>query len=143
MRIHQLRPIHKSRRRKRVGRGGKRGTYSGKGIKGQRARAGKRIRPALRDLVKKIPKLRGIGFKKPRKIMATLNIERLNKNFEDNERVSPRSLFEKRLVGKIKGRLPEVKLLGMGDLEKKLLVENCQLSKSAKEKIEKAGGTIK
>lgn len=59
MRLHDIQPKHQNTRKRRVGRGGKRGRYSGKGIKGQKSRAGARLRPALRDLVKKIPKLRG------------------------------------------------------------------------------------
>lgn len=60
MQLHQLKPLHPNKRPKpRVGRGGKRGTYSGRGQKGQRARAGHRIRPASRDLLQRLPKLRG------------------------------------------------------------------------------------
>ncbi|KKU19004.1 MAG: hypothetical protein A2119_02275 [Candidatus Colwellbacteria bacterium GWA2_46_10] len=67
MQLHTLQPTHKSRGKKRIGRGGKRGTYSGKGIKGQSSRAGRKIRPGTRDLIQQIPKLRGsrnIGPKK-------------------------------------------------------------------------------
>ncbi len=59
MQLHQIKPLHKPQKSKRVGRGGKRGTYSGKGIKGQKSRAGKNIRPAIRDFIGKIPKLKG------------------------------------------------------------------------------------
>lgn len=59
MNLHQLVPLHKKASKKRIGRGGKRGTYSGKGVKGQKSRAGKRIRPGTRDLIQQIPKLRG------------------------------------------------------------------------------------
>lgn len=66
MQLHEIQPFHKNRDKKRVGRGGKRGVTSGRGTKGQRARAGHRIRPAERDLIQRLPKLR--GFKnKPRK----------------------------------------------------------------------------
>jgi len=57
--LHQIQPEHKLKKKKRVGRGGKRGTYCGRGIKGQKSRAGAKIRPALRDLIKRIPKKRG------------------------------------------------------------------------------------
>ncbi|MDD5552006.1 MAG: hypothetical protein PHI88_02520 [Candidatus Pacebacteria bacterium] len=67
MQLHEIRPIHKLKQKKRVGRGGKKGTYCGRGVKGQKARAGAKIRPELRDLVKKIPKLRGYKFKYPKK----------------------------------------------------------------------------
>lgn len=59
MQLHELRPLTKAKTKKRVGRGGKRGTYSGKGMKGQKARAGRKIRPGYRDLVQRTPKLRG------------------------------------------------------------------------------------
>jgi len=59
MQLHQIQPIHKLKKKKRVGRGGKRGTYCGRGIKGQKARAGAKIRPEIRDLIKRIPKLKG------------------------------------------------------------------------------------
>ncbi len=61
MQLHEVKPIHKNESRKRIGRGGKRGTYSGKGIKGQKSRAGRKIRPAVRDLIQRTPKLRGSG----------------------------------------------------------------------------------
>jgi len=57
--LHHIQPAHKPKQKREVGRGGKKGRYSGRGIKGQKARAGGKIRPALRDIIKKIPKLRG------------------------------------------------------------------------------------
>ena len=59
MQIHELRPKHKNRAKKRIGRGGKHGTYSGKGIKGQASRAGRKMVPIIRELIKKYPKLKG------------------------------------------------------------------------------------
>ncbi len=67
MQLHQIQTGTRKKEKKRVGRGGKRGTYCGRGIKGQRARAGAKIRPALRDLIKKIPKIRGYRFKSKKK----------------------------------------------------------------------------
>ncbi|OIO49751.1 MAG: hypothetical protein AUJ39_00315 [Parcubacteria group bacterium CG1_02_42_13] len=63
MQLHELAPIHINKGKKRIGRGGKRGTYSGRGTKGQKARAGHRIRPAERDLIQRLPKLRGFNNK--------------------------------------------------------------------------------
>jgi len=60
MQLHEIQPIHKNKSKKRVGRGGKRGTYSGRGLKGQKSRAGRKIRPAIRDLMQRTPKLRGV-----------------------------------------------------------------------------------
>ncbi|KKU11931.1 MAG: hypothetical protein UX16_C0001G0027 [Parcubacteria group bacterium GW2011_GWB1_45_7] len=59
MQLHELKPTTVNKGKKRIGRGGKRGTYSGKGMKGQKSRAGRRIRPAIRDLMQRTPKLRG------------------------------------------------------------------------------------
>ena len=75
--------------------------------------------------------------------IAVLNLEVLEKKFNAGEIVSPKILLEKGIIGKIKGRTTEVKILGKGKINKKLIVENCEVSKSAKEKIEKSGGAIK
>ena len=67
MQLHTLQPLNSLKGKKRVGRGGKRGTYSGRGQKGQRSRAGRKIRPAMRDLIQRLPKLRGAGNKRKSK----------------------------------------------------------------------------
>jgi len=64
MQLHQIQPLNKRKSKRRVGRGGKRGTYCGRGMKGQRARTGAKVRPEIRDLIKKIPKIRGYRFKR-------------------------------------------------------------------------------
>jgi large subunit ribosomal protein L15 len=143
MQLNQLKPIHKKKRAKRIGRGGKRGTYSGRGMKGQRSRAGRRLKPAIRELIKRYPKLRGYKFKKQELKVATINIETLERKFKTGEEIIPKILLERKLIRRIKGRLPQVKILGKGKLTKKLTVEGCQVSKKAKEQIEKAGGGIK
>lgn len=63
MQLNDLKPIHKNKKRKRVGRGGKRGTYSGRGQKGQLSRAGRKLKPVIREIIKRYPKLRGYKFK--------------------------------------------------------------------------------
>lgn len=55
--LHTIQALHKLKKKKRIGRGGKRGTFSGRGTKGQKARAGRKIRPAIRDLIQSLPKL--------------------------------------------------------------------------------------
>ena len=142
MQLHELKPNHKRTKGKRIGRGGKRGTYSGRGIKGQRTRAGRKMVPPIRQLIKKYPKLRGYRFKSRKQKIAIINIKDLEKAFKKGDLISPRSLIEKRLVRKIKGKIPEVKILGQGNLTKKLIVKGFQLSESAKEKIKKAKGEI-
>ena len=138
MQIHQLKP-KKQKAHKRIGRGGKRGTYSGKGIKGQKSRAGKRIRPAILDFIQKIPKLRGVpssrykkqGVKPFRIIYEVVNLDVLEKNFKEGEVVSPQTLLEKKLVRRIRGKMPSVKILSNGELKKKLIFEGVSMSKQA------------
>ncbi len=147
MQLHQLKPIHKLKKRKRIGRGGKRGTYSGRGMKGQRARAGRKMKPVIRELIKKYPKLRGYRQKlkaqSSKLKTAILNLEVLEKKFNTGEKITPEILLEKRIIRKIKGKIPLVKILAKGEISKKLIIEGCQMSESAKEKIERAGGQIK
>ena len=144
--LHELKLIHKKKRSKRVGRGGKRGTYSGKGMKGQRSRAGARFEPIIRGLIKRYPKLRGYKFKSknksPKYKIIVLNLDVLEKNFDSQKEVNPKILIEKRLISKIKGRIPRVKILGKGKLTKILTIKDCTISKQAREKIEKVGGKV-
>jgi large subunit ribosomal protein L15 len=119
---------HKAKKEKRVARGGKRGTTSGRGTKGQKSRTGHRIRPAERDLLIRIPKLRGYKNKPITEKVVALNVG-------DLEKMSENVLTKK--------NLGNVKILGGGELKKKITVEGLAVSKSAKSKIEKVGGTVK
>ncbi len=140
--IHNIKPKTKSKHKKRVGRGGKRGTYSGKGLKGQKSRAGRKMRPEMRDIIKKLPKKRGYRFKSFRKKANVVNLSALNRIFSDNDKITPAILLEKKIIEKKKGKIPTVKLLASGIITKKLLVSECQISATAKKKIEKAGGRV-
>lgn len=146
MQLHELKPIHKPKKSRRIGRGGKRGHYSGRGIKGQKARAGAKFKPLIRELFKRYPKLRGYRFKsktknqKPK--ITILNLDILEKKFSAEEKVNPITLLEKKIISRIKGKVPRVKILGKGEITKALTVEDCLVSKQAKEKIEKVGGKI-
>jgi len=143
MQINQVIPKTKSRKGKYIGRGGKRGTYSGRGIKGQKARAGRKMRPEIRDLIKKLPKKRGYRFKSFRKDSVVVNLDVLNKKLADNSEITPKILVELGFVRMLGGKIPPVKILGKGEIDKKFSVSGCLISVSAKEKIEKAGGTVK
>lgn len=143
MQLHQLKPKHKLKKKKRIGRGGKRGTYSGKGIKGQKSRAGRKFAPVIRELIKKYPKLRGYRFKGHKGNLVVVNVGVLEERFGSSEIVTPKLLLERKIIRRIKGKVPKVKILGKGEITKKLIIENCEVSKAAKEKIEKAGGSIK
>lgn len=143
MQINQLKPKHYNRARKRVGRGGRKGTYSGRGMKGQKQRAGRKMVPLIRELIKRYPKLKGYRTFRFENNTAIVNLETLEKFYKDGDVVSPENLVKLGIVAKIKGRAPKVKILGTGKLAKKLIFEDCKVSKAAKEAIEKAGGTIK
>lgn len=143
MQLHQIKRTNKQRGKKRIGRGGKRGTYSGRGIKGQKTRAGRQMVPPIRQLIKKYPKLRGYRFKPTKQKPSVVNVGTLEQNFRKGDLILPKVLLEKKLIRRIKGRLPKVKILGMGKLTKKLIIEDCKVSENAKKKIEKAKGVIK
>lgn len=143
MQIHQIQPIHKLKKDKRVGRGGKKGTYSGKGMKGQSARSGRKMVPIIREIIKRYPKLKGYRRSVVRERMAIVNLGSLEQKFQDGELINPKILVSKGIVRLSKGKVPTVKLLNKGPLNKKIIVENCGVSKTAKETIEKAGGTVK
>lgn len=130
MQLHNLKPVYRAKRKKRVGRGGKRGTYSGR-IKGQKSRAGRKMRPEIRDFIKRIPKLRGYRFKAAKNNFQIVNLKDLDKKFKEGEVVSPETLSEKGLIVRAKGKMLRVKILGDGKLSKKLTVEGCKMSKSA------------
>lgn len=140
--LHTIKPFPKSKKpRKRVGRGfGCHGTYSGRGQKGQRARSGgkKGLRLlGIKKMLLGIPKKR--GFRSPYPKAAVVNVGVLDQKFKDNDIITPLILQKAKLIDKIKAG---VKILGDGELNKKLIIHGCAVSKSAKEKIEKAGGTI-
>lgn len=140
MQIHQLK-TQTRKFRKRVGRGGRKGTYCGRGMKGQKSRSGAKINPIFEGgrstLIEHLPKLR--GFKSLRPKNQIVSIEKLNRYFVAGDIVNPSTLHEKGLTRKIK--IP-VKILGVGKIEKKIIIEKCLISKIAKEIIEKAGGIV-
>lgn len=142
MQLHTLKREHPNKKARQVGRGGTRGKTSGRGGKGQTARAGNKRRPELRDIIKKLPKLRGYRFKSSAVKPFPVNVCDLE-IFDQNSVVSPLSLLEKKLVRRMAGSLPKVKILGKGEITKKLSIESCEVSASARIKIEKAGGSIK
>lgn len=148
MQLHQLKPTTTRKDAKRVGRGGKRGKTSGKGGKGQTARAGNRPRPEMRDIIKRLPKLRGFGKNRARTVNedtvapVVVNVSALETHFEANDTVTPQTLIAKGISSRVRGKVPQFKILGTGNLTKKITLSGCEYSASAKEKIEKAGGTV-
>ena len=142
MQVHELKKVNPNKRKKTVGRGGARGTYSGKGIKGQKSRAGRKIRPHIRDIIKKIPKKRGYKFSSIQDKPLVANLAQLEKEFKSGEEVTPKALVTRGVVNAKKGDAVRVKILGNGSLTKKLIFSDLNVSKVAREAIEKSGGTI-
>ncbi|MDP1690109.1 MAG: uL15 family ribosomal protein [bacterium] len=148
MQLHTISPRTKNKKNAPVGRGGKRGKTSGRGGKGQTARAGHHIRPEVRDLIKKLPKRRGHGKNRARSVktnriaVSAVNLDALELNYKAGETVSPATLLAKGLVRRAKGRAPIVKILGTGELSKALIVKGCTLSAAALAALTKVGGTI-
>lgn len=153
MQLNQLKSTTQNKKRRRVGRGGKRGTFSGHGSKGQKARAGTRIRPGFRGgdnpIWKLFPKQRGATkkvdikhakFQVRRNKPAIIDLGSLSSHFNDGDKVSPPTLIKKGLISNLKNG---VKILGDGELTKKLNFSGLSLSKSAQEKILKSGSIIK
>lgn len=135
MQIHTIAPKTESKRKKRVGRGGKRGTYSGRGIKGLGARAGGKYRPQERDILKKIPKLRGYKFKSFRPKPAVVNLADVVKRFSEGATISPDTLIRAGMIHRTRGKTPQVKILGRGEAAKKFVFKGVEFSRSAAAKI--------
>jgi large subunit ribosomal protein L15 len=142
MQNHELRSKTKKLTRKRIARGGSHGKTSGRGEKGQKSRAGRRMRPELRDFIKKFPKKRGYKFQIIDRNIVSLDVTALNA-FKSGEVVNPASLVAHGLLSAKKGRAPKVKIIGNGELKSKVLVERCAVSKQARERIMNAGGEVK
>jgi large subunit ribosomal protein L15 len=145
MNLHSLVSI-KSKRVQRVGRGGKRGHTAGRGTKGQRSRAGHRIRPAERDLIIRIPKRRGFRNKPKREQAIVFNVGMLASQLKT---LAPTKTPIKLTVDFLKtaGIISKnfggaVKILGQGEIMFPVAVHGIVVSASAKKKIEKAGGSV-
>jgi len=132
----------KAKMRKGQGNGSK-GTFAGRGCNGQNCRAGGGVRPGFEGgqsgLLMRMPKLR--GFKNPNRVEAqVVNLDKLELTFKDGAEVNVLSLSE---AGLIRKNNAKVKILGDGEITKKLKVEGVLVSESAKKAIEKAGGSVK
>ncbi len=147
MQLHELKPTSARKTAKRVGRGGKRGKTSGRGHKGQKARAGNSTRPEMREMIKKLPKLRGHGINRAKTVNAdkrdatVVNVAKIEAMMEAGA-VNPKALVAAGVISTVRKKAPAVKILGNGEVSKKFTVTDCQVSATAKEKIEKAGGSV-
>lgn len=142
MQIHEVSTIKKDK--KRIGRGGKRGTYSGKGMKGQKSRSGGNVNPLFEGgrttLVQKMKKNRGFKSPHPKKI--TVSLTRLDALYSDGDTVSIDTLAEKKVL-----RAQTIKngarIVATGKITKKLIInEDIGVTASVKEQIEKVGGRV-
>jgi large subunit ribosomal protein L15 len=146
MQIHTLKRKTKNKKSVQVGRGGTRGKTSGRGTKGQNARSGRKKRPELRDIIKKLPKMRGRGKNGNTTIQTkpvTVRLETIAAAFDKGGKVSPATLVAKGVLEMYKGQKQRVKIVSDGDINVKLVISGCSVSAVAKEKIEKAGGEVK
>lgn len=129
---------------RRVGRGqsSTRGKQSGRGGKGQTARAGHKIRPAIRDIIKKLPKRRGYGKNRARTVnsskplIVAISLSKLDKLFDAGE-ITRAALIERGVIG----RRERAKIVG-GESSKKFILKGCAATASARSAIEKSGGSV-
>ncbi|MAF79552.1 50S ribosomal protein L15 [bacterium] len=135
MQIHNLQPTIKKKRRKRIGRGGKRGAYSGRGQKGQKAHAGRKLPKSSMEVVYKIPKLRGLK-NKPAKKVIRIDVSDLEKYAKEG------IITRDSVIKRPKDKKKEIKILGNGEIKKAFTVVGIKVSKSAEAKIKKAHGKI-
>ena len=144
MQIHELK-VKSRKTRKRVGRGGKRGTYSGRGMKGQKSRSGGNVNPLFQggrasSLIAKLKKVRGFKSIHAKKVVVNLDI--LEAKMKDGSEVNIKTLVEAKVIEK-KDEKAGIKILGDGAIKKKLTISNeILISKSAKAAVEKAGGKV-
>ena len=144
MKLNELSPSVPRKERKRIGRGNSSGwgKTAGKGSNGQNSRAGGGVKPYFEGgqmpIYRRVPK-RGFSNAIFKKEYTVISLAFLNENFEDGEEVSLETLFNKCLIKK--GR-DGVKVLGNGELNKKLTVKVHKISKSAKAAVEAKGGTV-
>lgn len=143
--LHQLKRTSKrSYRRIGRGQGSKRGKTSGRGGKGQTARAGHKVRPALRDIIKKLPKRRGYGKNRGRTVVGSkpdsvaIALSHLDSAFENGAEITAAVLRERGILARKSGF---AKIVG-GQTDKKFMLRGIAVSASARAAIEKAGGTV-
>jgi len=145
MKLHDLKPAPGSKhRRRRLGRGESSGLgkTSGKGHKGQKARSGAAIRPGFEGgqmpIARRLPK-KGFNNAQFKTRYAVVNLSSLELKFSDGDEVNEASL---RAAGLVKGVWDGIKVLGNGDITRKLTISVDKVSATAKEKVEKAGGSV-
>lgn len=147
MQLHEFtQSVGRRKRPQRIGRGGKRGTTSGRGQKGQKSRSGHVIRPAQRDLIQRLPKLRGFANKPTSASVLEFNLSVIESKFKKfaagnhNVLINHDALKEAGLIAKTFRGV--IKILSRGELTIPVTIKGIKVSASAKAKIEKVGGKI-
>lgn len=135
MQFHNLKPTIKKPGKKRVGRGGKRGTYSGRGQKGQKVHGGRGLPNATMEMLYRLPKLRGSNMR-PAKEVVRLSLSVLEKYAKEGV------VTKDAIIQRAKDKKKDVKILGSGEIKTPLTVVGIKVSKGAAEKIKKAGGKV-
>lgn len=160
MKLNELKPSEGSKKtRKRVGRGNGSGwgKTAGKGSNGQKSRSGSYIHAGFEGgqmpLIKRVPK-RGFSNAVFKNEYSIVNLDTLEKMFEDGAVITPEALYERGLINhiklirtpnsddKIRETILRVKVLAKGELSKKFTIKAHKISESAKEKVENAGGSV-
>lgn len=144
MQINTLKISRKRKKRKTVGRGGKKGTYCGRGMNGQKSRSGGNVDPLFEGgrstLIDRMKKKR--GFKSRKAPINIIKLAELEKKFKDASKIDIGALIKSGLIDKMKAR-GGVKILGSEKITKKFTIDKAILSSSsAKNAISKAGGEI-
>ena len=142
MQKHNLQRKTKDKKSTSVGRGGKRGKTAGRGTKGQKARSGRKLRPEMRDIIKKLPKLRGYAFNRIGKKAVTLQLEKVAEIFENGAEVSLKTLLQNKLIKKGEGA-KIVSGVNTVSISKKLNFSGVKLSESAQKAVVASGGEVK
>lgn len=144
MQINTLQLKNKKKKRKTIGRGGKKGTYCGKGMKGQKARSGAHVDPMFEGgrstLVDHMKKKK--GFKSLSKKITTIALDKIDNKFNDGDTINKESLIKAKLLDR-KGAKNGIKILGSQEIAKKFTIATgIKISTASKKSIEKAGGEI-
>jgi len=113
---------------------GKRVLIGGVGGKGQKGRAGSRMKPLIREWIKKYPKLKGYRFNILNEPAIPVDLSKIESKFESNAIINPKNLADKKIIQSKNGKLPIVKITGMGNISKPIIIVNCKVSKTAREK---------
>ncbi|MBU4422007.1 50S ribosomal protein L15 [Candidatus Parcubacteria bacterium] len=141
IKLHNLTQSSSKRKKKRVGRGNGsgHGSYSTRGIKGQKSRSGVsglKLK-GMKHIILATPKLR--GFKSVHFKAQTITLSQLDKFFNEGETVTPKILLSKKMIDT---KTEKVKIVSSGEISKKLTIKDCKVSVDAIKKIEKAGGKV-